>query len=74
MPSDSEFSIIEKFVVVMKPFVEIIQIIGVEQWVTISALRPLLHKLLHIHSIAKSTDSKMAKEHNTLGSTKFLCG
>ena len=59
MPSDSEFSIMEKYVVVMKPLVEITEVIGAEQWVTISALRPLLHKLLHIHLIAKSTDSKM---------------
>ena len=58
MPSDSEFDTMEKYVIVMKPLVEITEAIGAEQWVTISALRPLLHKLLHIHLVVNSTDSK----------------
>ena len=59
MPSDSEFFIMEKYVVVIKPLVEITEVIGAEQWITIPALQPLLYKLLHIHLIAKSTDSKI---------------
>lgn len=58
MPSDSKFDTMEKYVIVMKPLVEITEAIGAEQWVTISALRPLLHKLLHIHLVVNSTDSK----------------
>ena len=59
MPSDSEFDIMEKYVIVMKPLVEITEAIGAEHWITISTLRPLLHKLLHVHLVAKSADSKM---------------
>ena len=59
MPSDSEFDTMEKYVIVMKPLVEITEAIGAEQWVTISTLRPLLHKLLHVHLVGKSTDSKI---------------
>ena len=58
MPSNSEFDTMEKYVIVMKPLVEITEAIGTEQWVTISTLRPLLHKLIHVHLVGKSTDSK----------------
>lgn len=58
MPSDSKFDTMEKYVIVMKPLVEITEAIGTEQWVTISTLRPLLHKLLHIHLVVNSADSK----------------
>ena len=43
----------------MKPLVEITEAIGAEEWVTISILRPLLHKLLHVQLVGKSTDSKI---------------
>ena len=60
MPSDSEFDTMENnYVIVMKPLVEITEAIGAEQWVTISTLRPLLHKLPHVHLVDKSTDSKI---------------
>ena len=47
------------YVTVMKPLVELTEAIGAEQWVTISTLRLLLHKLLHVHLVGKSTDSKI---------------
>ena len=59
MPSDSEFDTMKKYTIVMKPLVEITEAIGAEHWITISTLRPLLHKLLHVHLVAKSTDSKI---------------
>lgn len=43
----------------MKPLVEITEAIGAEQWFTISMLRPLLHKVLHVHLVGKFTDSKI---------------
>ena len=46
MPSDGEFTTLESFVKVMQPLVQITEAIGAEKWVTISAVRPLLHKLL----------------------------
>ena len=45
-PSDGEFTTLESFVKVMQPLVQITEAIGAEKWVTISAVRPLLHKLL----------------------------
>ena len=43
MPSDIEFTILKLFVKVMKPLVDITEAIGVERWVIISVVRPLLH-------------------------------
>jgi len=40
MPTDLEFSVLEKYVIVMKPLVSITEAIGAEKWVTISMLRP----------------------------------
>ena len=51
MPTDLEFSVMEKYMVVMKPLISITEAIGVEKWVTVSMLRPLLYKLRHIHCI-----------------------
>ena len=57
MPTDLEFSVLEKYVIVMKPLVSITEAIGAEKWVTISLLRPLLHKLIHMHLAETSGDS-----------------
>ena len=65
MPTDREFSTLEAFKEVMKPIVEITEAIGAEQWVTISAVRPVLHKLLEKHLKPSSSESltvKMIKE------------
>ena len=47
MLSGYEFSVMEKNAAVMKPLVEITEAIDAEKWVTISAVRLLLHKLLY---------------------------
>ena len=56
MPSDSEFDTMEKYVIVMRPLVEITEAIWYR---TVGHHRSLLHKLLHMHLVAKSTDSKI---------------
>ena len=61
MPSDAEFSTMEKYLEVMKPLVVITEAIGAEKWVTISTVRPLLHKLLQVHLVSKSTDTRIEK-------------
>ena len=61
MPSESEFSTMETFVAVMKSLVEITEAIGAQKWVTISAIRPLLHKLLNIEFQPASSDSSLKK-------------
>ena len=48
MPSESKFSTMETSVAVIKSLVEITEAIGAQKWVTISAIRPLIHKLLNI--------------------------
>ena len=59
MPSDSEFDTMENYTIVMKPLVDLTEALGAEYWITISTIRPLLHKLFHVHLVAKSTDSKI---------------
>lgn len=56
MPSDAEFSTMEKYLEVMKSLVIITEALGAEKWVTISTVRPLLHKLLQVHLVSTSTD------------------
>ena len=59
MPSDSEFDNMEKYVIVMRPLVEITEAIWCR---TVGHHRSLLHKLLHTYAfsgMAKSTDSKI---------------
>lgn len=51
----------ENYAEVMKPLVVITEAIGAEKWVTISTVRPLLHKLLNVHFKAKPTDNKQQK-------------
>ena len=62
MPSDAEYSSMETFLQVLKPIVEIKETLGGEKLVTISAVRPLLHKLLLKHLIDKPSDSSLAKK------------
>ena len=59
MPSDAEYSSMETFLQVLQPVVEITETLGGEK---LSAVRPLLHKLLSIHLIEKPSDSSLAKE------------
>ena len=59
MPSDSEFIILEEYIATVKPIVEITEAIGGEKWVTISTVRPLLHKLLEDYLKSKQLDSKL---------------
>ena len=62
MPSEKEFSTLEHFTEFMKPMVEITEAIGGEKWVTISAIRPVLHKLLEIHLQPSPSDSHAVKQ------------
>ena len=62
MPSDSEFSALECYRAIMKPLVDITEAIGAQKWVTISTIRPLLHKLLKIHlKLSPESDSHLVK-------------
>ena len=47
MPTDVEFANMELFVQIMNPIVEITEALGAQKYVTISMVRPLLHKLLN---------------------------
>ena len=62
MPTDAEITAMEIIVEVMEPFVQITEIMGAETWVTSSAVRPLLYKLLHNHLSVSSADSRLKKE------------
>ena len=56
MPNDTEFSTMEIFLEVLKPIVEITEAIDGEKLVTISTIKPLLHKLLSKHLIEQPSD------------------
>ena len=63
--SDSEFVVLEEFIETMKLVVEITEAIGGEKWLTISTVRPLLHKLLDVHLKCEKQDSKLTKDMKT---------
>ena len=62
MPSDSEFATLESYRDIMKPLVDITEAIGAEKWVTVSTIRPILHKLLNVHlKLSPGGDSQVVR-------------
>ena len=61
MPSDHEFAAMSDFLSVMKPFVQITEALGGEEWITITMVRPLLHKLLNVHLKISPSESQLKK-------------
>ena len=59
MPSDAEFTTLELFTKVMQPLVQITEAIGAEKWVTISAVCPLLYKLLSVLFVIGEEDTSL---------------
>ena len=67
IPPNAEISTINKFVEIMKPFVDMTEGIGGEKWVTISSVRPLIQKITscflqtsdHDHSVVKEMKQVM---------------
>ena len=49
------------FIEVLKPIVELTEAIGGEKLVTISTIRPLLHKLMSVHLVEKFSDGRLPK-------------
>jgi len=62
MPTDNEISIMEAFVEVMKPIAQITETIGGEKRVTLSAVRPLIYKLLNKYLKITLADSHVKRE------------
>ena len=62
MPTETEISTMEAFVDVMKPIVDIMEQIGEEKQVTLSAVRPLIYKLFTNYLQATPEDSRVKKE------------
>ena len=61
MPSEVEFAAMESFIKILKPLVEITETMGGQKWVTISAVRPFLYKVLHISFNTTSNDTPLEK-------------
>ena len=61
MPSESEFAAMSDFLAVMKPLVQITEALGGEEWITITMVRPLLHKLLNVHLQFSPSESQLCK-------------
>ena len=62
MPTDTEISTMEAFIDVMKPIVEITEKIGDKKQVTLSAVKPLIYKLLTNYLRVTPEDSRVKKE------------
>ena len=62
MPTDSEISAMYDFIKFMRPFVEMTEAIGGEKWVTISSVRPLIHKITHDFLCSSEDDTGLVKE------------
>ena len=56
-----EFAVMESYCEVMKPLVETTEAVGAEKWITISYVRPLLHKLLTTYLIPVESDMHVEK-------------
>ena len=61
MPSDTELAAMSDYLSVMEPLVQITEGLGGEKWITITMVRPLLHKLLNVHLISSPSDSSLQK-------------
>ena len=61
MPTDSEISVMEAFLTVMKPIVEMTEVICGEKWVTLSIVKPLMYKLTAKHLVAKDSETVFIK-------------
>ena len=61
MSSDTAFAALSDYLAVMKPLVQITKGLGWENWVTITMVRPLLHKLFNVHLQSSSSDSNLKK-------------
>jgi len=60
-PSDTKLAAMSDYLSVMKPLVQTTEGLGGEKWVTITMVRPLLHKLLNVHLKSLPTDSNLQK-------------
>ena len=61
MPTDHEFAAMETYLEVMKPLVEITEALGGQTFVSISSLRPLIHKLNNTYLAPCSSDNRVAR-------------
>ena len=65
LPKDAEFSLLEEVLMVLKPFKDVTVQVSAEKYVTISAIRPLLHHLTENALKVEGSDSlavQMMKE------------
>jgi len=62
MPQDSEVSTIEVYQTVMKPMANITEVM---KHVTLTAVRPLIHKLYNSYLKLNESDSPVGKYENT---------
>ena len=61
MPTDNEFSTMETYLSVMKPLVEITEVLGGQKYVSVSSLRPIIHKLKNTYLSPCASDNRVAK-------------
>ncbi|XP_065911269.1 E3 SUMO-protein ligase ZBED1-like [Dysidea avara] len=69
MPQDSEFKILEGVATIIKPFRRITSQVSGEEYVTVSAVKPLLHYLINTLKEDQSSSDTSTKT-TTLGNTR----
>ena len=58
LPTDTDITAMEVYIEVMRPLVENTKVIGGEKRVTVSAVRPFLHKFVNKHIVVKPSDAQ----------------
>jgi len=61
MHTDTEITTMYDFIQFMQPFVQMTEAIGCEKWVTISSVRPLVHKITNKILPCSEDDSALVK-------------
>ena len=84
LPKDAEFSLLEEVLMVLKPFKDVTVQVSAEKYVTISAIRPLLHHLtenalkvegsdsLAVQMMKKEMTKNLNSRYQGLGITELL--
>ena len=62
MPNEQDLAFMTAFITVTQPIAQIVEVLKSERWVTVAAVRLLIHKILSQYLVINPTDSNLVKE------------